>query len=142
MPKATSIRERIAKHCQLRRRTPKAETIVYGKREYRMNRFFENVTDAEVERIFNDKELGIGEFVKQSEAGKIAKAKKVSKVEVKPKPCECGCKAMAKPGSRFLPGHDAKLKSRLLKASRDGDKAAKKELVSRGWYKPKPKAKA
>lgn len=45
--------------------------------------------------------------------------------------CEC-CGAPTK-GGRFAPGHDARLKSRLRKASDTGDKAAYKQLVERGW---------
>lgn len=45
--------------------------------------------------------------------------------------CEC-CGAPTK-GGRFAPGHDARLKSKLRKASKAGDKAAYKELVERGW---------
>lgn len=49
----------------------------------------------------------------------------------KPK-CECGCKTATK-GGRFLPGHDAKLKSKLVGAVRDGDKAAAKRMRDLGW---------
>lgn len=45
--------------------------------------------------------------------------------------CEC-CGTPTK-GGRFAPGHDARLKSRLRKASDAGDKAAYKQLVERGW---------
>jgi hypothetical protein len=59
------------------------------------------------------------------------------KVE-KPKPfCECGCGGQTG-GGRFIPGHDAKLKSRLFKIVReqmDGDvEAAIAELKDRNWY--------
>lgn len=37
--------------------------------------------------------------------------------------CLCGCGEMpSRPGSRFLPGHDAKLKSQLTGAIREGRK--------------------
>lgn len=45
--------------------------------------------------------------------------------------CEC-CDAPTR-GGRFAPGHDARLKSRLRKKSKEGDKAAYRELVERGW---------
>lgn len=47
--------------------------------------------------------------------------------------CECGCGAPVR--ARFLPGHDAKLKSALLKAARAGDQKARDDLYSRGWLK-------
>lgn len=37
-----------------------------------------------------------------------------------PRSCECGCGEQTKVG-RFVAGHDAKLKSRLLKMAREGD---------------------
>lgn len=45
--------------------------------------------------------------------------------------CEC-CGAPTK-GGKFAPGHDARLKSKLRKKSKAGDKTAYKELVERGW---------
>lgn len=47
--------------------------------------------------------------------------------------CECGCGGTTK--SRFVPGHDAKMKSRLLNAMRAGDETAMDELINRGWLK-------
>jgi hypothetical protein len=44
--------------------------------------------------------------------------------------CECGCGAPVR--RRFLPGHDAILKSRLLREARAGD-AAKRALRRLGW---------
>jgi hypothetical protein len=53
------------------------------------------------------------------------------------RPCECGCGAEVR--SRFLPGHDAKLKSRLLREARSSDPIlrlpAKLDLERRGWLK-------
>lgn len=46
--------------------------------------------------------------------------------------CQCGCGGMTK-GGRFLPGHDAKLKSALRKRANDGDQDAINELAERGW---------
>lgn len=45
--------------------------------------------------------------------------------------CGCGCGKPVK--RRFLPGHDAKLKSRLLKEARGGSEAAKRNLEENGW---------
>lgn len=46
--------------------------------------------------------------------------------------CECGCGEYTR-GGRFLPGHDAKLKSALLARARAGDTEAQAELERRGW---------
>jgi predicted nuclease with RNAse H fold len=45
--------------------------------------------------------------------------------------CGCGCGAEVR--RRYLPGHDAKLKSRLLRAWRLGDLAAEERLLELGW---------
>jgi hypothetical protein len=47
-----------------------------------------------------------------------------------PRLCECGCGRPVR--RRFLPGHDAKLKSRLIGEVRTGD-AARAELSRLGW---------
>jgi hypothetical protein len=47
--------------------------------------------------------------------------------------CECGCGQIVK--RRFLPGHDAKLKSRLNSELLEGSEAARRELGRRGWLK-------
>jgi hypothetical protein len=44
--------------------------------------------------------------------------------------CECGCGLPVR--RRFLPGHDARLRSRLLREARAGV-AARKELARLGW---------
>ena len=54
--------------------------------------------------------------------------------------CECGCGAEVK--SRFLPGHDAKLKSRLVNQALEGDGAAARELRKRNWSAHLEKARA
>jgi hypothetical protein len=46
--------------------------------------------------------------------------------------CQCGCGGQTK-GGRFLPGHDAKLKGKLKRAARAGDRKAADELARRGW---------
>lgn len=48
--------------------------------------------------------------------------------------CECGCGGTTR-GGRFQPGHDAKLKSDLLRRAADGDTNAGEELRTRGWVK-------
>lgn len=50
--------------------------------------------------------------------------------------CECNCGGTTR-GGRFLPGHDAKLKSLLLRAAAGGDTEAGEELRRRGWEKQK-----
>jgi precorrin-8X/cobalt-precorrin-8 methylmutase len=46
-------------------------------------------------------------------------------------PCECGC-GLTGPG-RFRPGHDAKLRSQLMKAVAGGDERARAKLAELGW---------
>lgn len=48
--------------------------------------------------------------------------------------CECGCGAIRSPKRHFLPGHDAKYKSTLLRLWDAGQGAEAEELVTRGWY--------
>lgn len=54
--------------------------------------------------------------------------------------CHCGCGSQTK-GGRFLPGHDARLKSQLFSAVRDGSAAerrkAEKKLAEFNWPVPK-----
>lgn len=45
--------------------------------------------------------------------------------------CRCGCGSPV--ARRFLPGHDAKLKSYLVKEARAGRAAARAELRELGW---------
>lgn len=59
-------------------------------------------------------------------------------LERKPRPPratvgECECCGAATRGGKFLPGHDARLKSRLRAAAKSGDDAAKADLERRGW---------
>lgn len=42
--------------------------------------------------------------------------------------CECGCGGNTR-GGRFLPGHDAKLKSQLLAKAREGRTARSRQLA-------------
>jgi hypothetical protein len=73
---------------------------------------------------------------------KVAKAEKAKATKngakgAKPaKSCECGCGGQTK-GGRFLIGHDAKLKSRLINEVLDGKgagaKAAEAQITKLGW---------
>ena len=55
--------------------------------------------------------------------------------ETKPKPeCECGCGERTG-GGRFLPGHDARLKSALVTAALGGDRRSTTKLEALGWTK-------
>lgn len=48
--------------------------------------------------------------------------------------CECGCGGTTG-GGKWMPGHDAKYKSRLIKAvDNSGDEQAAAEMVERGWW--------
>ena len=81
------------------------------------------------------------DLAKKAASVVIGKPKKRAKVKsVNTTPCECGCKGIpSKKGSRFLRGHDMKLRSKLLKASRNGGgnqqtrEKALKQLRSLGW---------
>src|ERR1700742_5217582 len=48
--------------------------------------------------------------------------------------CECGCGETTN-GGRFRPGHDAKLKSQLIKEALGGSKRAATKLEALGWTK-------
>lgn len=50
--------------------------------------------------------------------------------------CGCGCGALVR--RRYLPGHDAKHRSRLLRAVKGGHAQAVVELQARGWMPPAP----
>ncbi len=60
-----------------------------------------------------------------------------SAAEIQSSPVErshdCGCGCGAPVSRRFLPGHDAKLKSRSLRAARLGDTTAEQQLRQLGW---------
>ena len=56
--------------------------------------------------------------------------------KAKPKhsgPCLCGCGQDTKPESRFRPGHDATLKSRLIDEALLGELYAEARLLELGW---------
>lgn len=61
-------------------------------------------------------------------------------------PCECGCgQVPSRKRSRFMPGHDAQLKSRLYQVIRDEEASedqkveAAARLDAYGWPQPAPK---
>lgn len=130
-----TAREKITKYCQIVKEPGRrGDVLVYGKHRFRMSRLLANLPDDECEKVFKVMELQAHIDKCQEHAAKIAGRKNVVKVEAKP--CECGCGRMARAGSRFLPGHDAKLKSVLRKAAAgEGDRAktALAQLKARGW---------
>lgn len=131
-PKMTS-REKILKHCEVvEKRGQRGNVLIFGKHEYRMNKLLKDLTDAECDRVFkNMKEtMGLDVHIKQDKKKKNATNRRKAVTSVDPKPCECGCGVITRRGSRFLPGHDMKLKSKLRKANTP---TAKKELAARGW---------
>lgn len=51
-------------------------------------------------------------------------------------PCLCGCGLFPSgKKSRFVPGHDGRIKGLLLVAARNGDKDAEQRLIDLGWGK-------
>lgn len=73
----------------------------------------------------------------------VEKTKQPPKAKAPPRPtsgvCECGCEGKTK-GGRFVPGHDAKLASRLVALIKEYDRDAFEEMKRRGWLKKLPKA--
>lgn len=67
--------------------------------------------------------------VREQEGGEVARGTGVVKA---PRPCMCGCGEITK-GGRFLPGHDARLKSQLLTEAREGNEGAVQRLEELGW---------
>jgi len=132
-----TAREKIAKYCAVVREAgEKGVVLTFGKRRYRMSQPLEKMTDADCERVF--KYLELDSYI--AKCGATAAKRRGGKSGVgKPeerKPCECGCGRIAKAGRKFLPGHDAKLKSALRKTVAKGGRAsakAKAELERRGW---------
>ena len=130
-------RQKIKKFCQVVKEPQQlGNVLVYGKHRYRMNKELVEISDADCDRVLA-KLNSLWKIEKNAAAGMPTPAKRVAVIAVESKACECGCRALTGKGSRFLPGHDAKLKSKLRKALKIGNanaKAhAKKELKSRGW---------
>jgi hypothetical protein len=66
--------------------------------------------------------------------GMTKRTPKAAKPKAQPHPCECGCGDLTKTGkARFIPGHDAKLKSALIRAALEGDRVATQRLSKLGW---------
>ena len=135
--KQLTSREKIRKFCQVIKEPQQlGNVLIYGKHKYRMNKELVELSDADCDRVLA-KLNGLWGIEKKAAAGKPTPAKRVAVVSVESKACECGCRALTRKGSRFLPGHDMKLKSKLRKAAKMGNanaKAkAKKELKAIGW---------
>jgi len=130
-------RQKIRKFCQVVKEPQQlGEVLIYGKHKYRMNKTVAELSDVDCDRVL-EKLNSLWGIEKNAAAGKPTPAKRRATIVVESKACECGCRALTRKGSRFLPGHDAKLKSRLRKALKTGNANAKahaqKELKSRGW---------
>ena len=138
---AMTSREKILRNCDVvKERGHTGNVLIFGNHRYRLNRLLADHSDAECDRVFKnmDETMKFGAHIKQREKKKSpAASKRRTVTTTDPKPCECGCRAMTRRGSRFLPGHDMKLKSKLRKATKMGNanaKAhAKKDLKARGW---------
>lgn len=136
-PRKLSSREKIRKYCQVVKKPQQlGNVLVYGKHQYRMNQELDKLSSADCDRVLA-KLNELWEVEKSAAAGKPTPAKRGATIAVESKACECGCRALTRKGSRFLPGHDAKLKSKLRNAVKKGNTNAKahaqKELKSRGW---------
>lgn len=68
---------------------------------------------------------------------KVAKATRQPKPQVEkaqPTPCQCGCGSFpSRATSRFMPGHDGRLKGRLLAAVKAGSQDARDQMIGFGW---------
>jgi len=133
-----TAKEKIKKYCTVTKEMGRrGNVLIFGKHKYRMNQPVENMTEDEAAAIIKVMELQ--DYIDKkagkqaTKATKAAKAAKATTVRPEPKLCECGCGKLAKGGSKFLPGHDAKLRSRLRKAAERGDAKAKAALSARGW---------
>ena len=133
-------RETILKHCEVKKERGQAgDTLIFGKHRYRMNKLLADHSDAECDRILKnmEKNLNFGAYIERVKKGAVSAARRKIVASVESKPCECGCKVLTRKGSRFLPGHDMKLKSKLRNAVKKGNANAKakaqKELKARGW---------
>ena len=137
---AMASREKILRHCDVvKERGHSGNVLIFGNHRYRMNKLLADHSDAECDRIYKnlDETMKFGAFIKQREKKRTTVSKRKTVTTTDPKPCECGCKCMTRRGSRFLPGHDMKLKSKLRNAVKKGNANAKakaqKELKARGW---------
>lgn len=115
---------------------------------YRKGRWEYPAKLAEDGVLYNTKRDGSGNWVKGKfenfTRGSVVEAEKptptipirnsgVKKKDVEKPVCVCGCGDRTK-GGQFIPGHDAKLKGRILRLARGGNaKEAKKIAASRNW---------
>ena len=135
-----NAREKILRYAKIEPAAGGGERFIVGNSEHRSTKRLDEMTDAECQRLLDEGYLDIDGHIKQKEAQqeqwtknlKNAR-KKTATVKVDAKPCECECGGMAKPGRKFLPGHDMKLKSRLRKAAKEGCADSLEELKDRGW---------
>jgi len=127
-----TAKEKIKKYCTVTKEMGRrGNVLIYGKHKYRMNRPVENMTEDEAAAAVKFMELQA--YIDKKTSKQATKAAKATTMRPEPKSCECGCGKLAKGGSKFLPGHDAKLRSRLRKAAECGDAKAKAALSARGW---------
>jgi len=133
-----SPRELILKYCQVVAEPGVPGCLIkYGAHKYRSTIPFEKLTDEQIQRIYSARELKIKEYIdkcreKENKKPKASGTPRVVRLE--PAPCLCGCGGVARAGRRFLPGHDAKLKSALRKQAHEGDKSAERRLKELGWW--------
>lgn len=132
--------------------------LVVGRHEEHVIR---NSITGETLRMFRTPETLEGspyceDFRKPTETEKLAALEAVEKgttmkqtkqqntTTKEPQDCGCGCGGKTG-GGKFLPGHDAKLKGRLIREAREGNKKAIASLKDLGWAKyipaVEPKAK-
>jgi len=140
-PKMTS-REIIVKYCDVGKKPNQlGNVLIFGRHEYRINKTLAEHTETECDKVLKNMKatLGLSAYIKDCDKKKGAVAKRKAKKEesVELHPCECGCGAITRRGSKFLPGHDMKLKSSLRKKAAAGNAKvrakAQKELARRGW---------
>lgn len=91
--------------------------LIYGTREYSMSYKFDKLTEEDAARIIEIMEIN----------------KPKPQPVLTGLPCECGCGSNARKGRKFIQGHDMKLKSKLMKKMKKGDKKAGAELEERMW---------
>ncbi len=92
--------------------------LIYGNMDYAMNLKIHELTEKHAKKIVEY--LGINKTKKST-------TKNTGNV------CECGCGQFARRGRKFLPGHDAKLKSKLRKEAKAGSDFAIEELKRHKW---------
>jgi hypothetical protein len=119
-------------------------TITNGRtgesREITSNKDISVATGRGAYGVPTDKQIEAAEAAEGKEHMKKSnKAAKAVKIKT-PKECLCGCGQMTG-GGRFRPGHDATLKSRLVKACADGRTRVKAAatLTEMGWASYIPK---